>query len=156
MQSERRKNHRHTIRDKAFALIGSESVKMMPIINIGIGGLGVCADDAWQIKASHLEILMEDCSFYLDRIPFKKILNFSAACSSPFHSAQNNRCGLEFGMLMPSQIFKLRYFIRNYTRRGATPSIVGRFHHHLHLLWSKKHTSQTCENIWRSYQHPSH
>jgi hypothetical protein len=156
MQSERRKNHRHTIRDKAFALIGSESIKMMPIINIGIGGLGVCADDAWQIKASHLEILMEDCSFYSDRIPFKKILNFSAACSSPFHSAQNNHCGLEFGKLMPSQIFKLRYFIRNYTRRGATPSIVGRFYHHLHLLWSKKHTSQTCENIWRSYQHPSH
>jgi len=155
MQGERRKNHRYTIRDKAFALIGSESVKMMPIIDIGIGGLGVCADDAWQIKASQLEILVKDCSFYLDRIPFKAILNFPAACSSPFHSAQNNRCGVEFGKLMPSQISKLRYFIRNYTRRSATPSVVGRFYDHLHLWWSKKHTAQTCENIWRSYQHPS-
>jgi hypothetical protein len=156
MQSERRKNHRYTIRDKAFTLIGSESVnQMMPIIDIGIGGLGVCADEDGQIKASHLEILVDDCSFYLDRIPFKPILYFPAACSSPFRSAQNNRCGLEFGKLMPSQIFKLRYFIRNYTHGGATPAIVGKFFDQLHRLWSKRHVAHTCENIWRSHQHPS-
>jgi hypothetical protein len=34
MQSERRKNHRYNIRGKAFAVMGSESVKMMPIIDI--------------------------------------------------------------------------------------------------------------------------
>ena len=155
MQGERRKNQRYTIRDKAFAVIGSDSVKMLPIIDIGIGGLGICADDARQIKSSNLEILVDDCSFYLDRIPFKTISNFAAACSSPFHSAQNYRFGLEFGKLMPSQIFKLRYFIRNYTRGGATPTIVGKFYDQLHHLWSKKHMVQTCQNIWRSHQHHS-
>ncbi len=155
MQGERRENNRYTIRDKAFAVIDSELVKMMPIIDIGMGGLGVCADDASQIKASHLEILVEDCSFYLDRIPFKTIFNAPVACSSPFHSAQNNRCGLEFGGLMPSQILKLRYFIRNYTRRGTGPSIVGKFYDQLHHLWSKKHMAQACENLWRGYQYPS-
>jgi hypothetical protein len=156
MQNERRKNHRYSIQGKAFAVIGSGSAKMLPIIDIGIGGLGVCADDAWKIKAGRLEILVEDCSFYLDRIPFKNILHFPAACSSPFNSTPNNRCGLEFGKLMPSQIFKLRYFIRNYTRKGAIRSIMEKFYRQLQHFWSKKHMTQACENIWHKYQHPLH
>jgi hypothetical protein len=92
MQSERRKNHRYPIQGKAFAVIGSESTKMLPIIDIGIGGLGVCADDAWKIKAAHLEILVEDCSFFLDRIPFKNMLRFPAACSNPFPADKEVRC----------------------------------------------------------------
>jgi len=98
MQSERRKNHRYPIQGKAFAVIGSESTKMLPIIDIGIGGLGVCADDAWKIKPAHLEILVEDCSFYLDRIPFKNILRFPAACSNPFHSSPNPEQSLRIGI----------------------------------------------------------
>jgi len=155
MQSERRKNHRYPLQGKAFAVIGSESTKMLPIIDIGIGGLGVCADDAWKIKPAHLEILVQDCSFYLDRIPFKNILRFPAACSNPFHSTPNNRCGLEFGKLMPSQIFKLRYFIRNYARGGGISSIMAKFYHQVQHLLSKKHMAHACENIWRNYQHPS-
>ena len=147
MQSERRKNHRYPIQGKAFAVSGSESTKMLPIIDIGIGGLAVCADDAWKIKPPHLEILVEDCSFYLDRIPLKNILRFPAACSNPFHSTLNNRCGLEFGKLMPSQIFKLRYFIRNYTRRGPISSIMGKLYHQVQRLLSKRHTTHACENI---------
>ena len=155
MQSERRKNHRYAIQGKAFALVGSESTEMLPIIDVGIGGLGVCADDAWKIKSGHLEILMADCSFYLDRIPFKNILRFPAVCSNPFHSTPNYRCGLEFGKLMPSQIFKLRHFIRNYTRRGAISSIMGKFYHQVQHLLSKRHTAHACENIWHNHQHPS-
>ena len=41
MHIERRKHRRFQVKDNAFTVINSDPVKVVPIIDIGMGGLGI-------------------------------------------------------------------------------------------------------------------
>ena len=71
---ERRKNPRFCVRDNAFAVFGTEPVKLAPIVDISLGGLGIGVNgiklkaDGLDVPAK-LEIVIDDGCFYLDKLP---------------------------------------------------------------------------------------
>jgi len=151
MEIERRKYPRFNVRDNAYAVFQPEPVKMVPIVNIGLGGLGIGINgintsDEWLNKASCLEILIDDCSFYMDKLGCEllpKFRNVPRNALSSFH----NIYGLKFIDLMRSQQSQLKYFIRNHTAGGMTPKFIRKFNQHFHQFFDKKDYAAACRNI---------
>jgi hypothetical protein len=157
MEIERRKHPRFNLRDNAFAVFQPEPVKLVPIVDIGLGGLAIGVNeintsDVWLKGTSYLEILVDDCSFYMDSIGYKLLPKFRSIpqnAVSPFQ----NICGLKFADLMPSQQSRLKYFIRNHTTGGMTPKFIRKFNQHFHQFLDKKDYGAACRNI--GLQRPS-
>ena len=156
METERRKYPRFNIRDNAFAVFEPEPVKLVPIVDVGLGGLGVGVNginisDGWIKRASSLEILIDDCSFYMDNLGYELLPKFRSVArntSSPFQIIY----GLKFVDLMSSQRSQLKYFIRNHTTGGMTPKFIRKFNQQFHQFLGKKDYGAACRNI--SLQRP--
>jgi hypothetical protein len=156
MEIERRKYPRFRVRDNAFAVFQPEPVKMVPIVNVGLGGLGIGfnginTSDEWLNKAFYLEILIDDCSFYMDNIGYELLSKFRSVPRNAVSSFQNIY-GLKFIDLMPSQQSQLKYFIRNHTTGGMTPKFIRKFNQHFHQFLDEKDYGAACRNI--SLQRP--
>ena len=157
MATERRKNPRYCVRDNAFAVFGPEPVKLAPIIDISLGGLGfeangsnVCADRF--NCAARLEIVIDDGSFFMDNLHYQLLAqhrSFSGNSIEPFQHIY----GVEFVDLMSSQQNQLKYFIRNHTRGGMTPTFIRKFKQHFHQIIGKSDFANSCQTAW--LQRPS-
>jgi len=157
MQVERRRHLRYKVKDNAFAIINSEPVRLVPILDIAIGGLGVSmnGDDLWLNKASKLEIMVADCSFYLENIPFETISNFKAFPANVSNLPGGRHGSLKFGSLTPSQKSELKYFIRNYTQGGTIRQVMQRFSKVLHPFREHKHSGSSGNTgIWQNLHRP--
>ncbi len=157
MANDRRKNPRYQVQDNAYAVFKSEPTKLIPIIDISLGGLAVCVNainmhaDGFS-NASKLEILTDDCHFYLDKLPYQLILpqrNFPHSTAGSFQHIY----AVQFIDLVSSQRNQLKHFIRNHTRGGMTPKFLHKFNQHLHQLIGKKDIADACRNLW--LQRPS-
>jgi len=95
---------------------GPVSPIMGDIIDIGSGGLSFRYTGKKEppIQSSELDILLTDGSFYLDKVPLKRLseVEIDADRTSGFST---RRCCVQFGDLTDDQKSGLRYFIRNYT-----------------------------------------
>ena len=149
MALERRKNPRYCVRDNAFAVFGPEPVKLAPIIDVSLGGLGFRANNI-KIGADRLngnaklEIVIGDGSFYLDNLNYQLLTqyrNFSGNTAGSFQHIQ----GVKFGDLMSSQQNQLKYFIRNHTRGGMTPQFIRKFYQHFHQIMGKRDFANSCQ-----------
>ena len=153
---ERRKYPRFRVRDNAFALFQPEPVKLAPIVDVGLGGLGIGVNgidtsDEWLKGASSLEILIDDCSFYIDNLGCEILTKFRSAPRNAITPFQNIY-GLKFVNLMPSELSRLKSFIRNHTTGGMTPKFIRKFNQHFHQFLDKKDYGAACRNI--SLQRP--
>jgi hypothetical protein len=156
MQIERRKYPRFRVRDNAFAVFQPESVKLVPIVDVGLGGLGIGVNgiepnDEWLNGASCLEILIDDCSFYIDNLDYELLPKFRSVPPNDVTPFQNIY-GLKFVNLMPSQLLRLKSFIRNHTAGGMTPKFIRKFNQHFHQFLDEKDYGAACRNI--SLQRP--
>ncbi len=157
MADDRRKNPRFSVHDNAFALFKSEPAKLIPIIDISLGGLGIGVNAinmnaARFSEASKLEILTDDCHFYLDNLPYQLIMpqrNFPQNAVGSFQHIY----GIQFIDLMSTQRNQIKYFIRNHTRDGMTPKWIQKLNQHLHHYIGKKNFGDACRNLW--LQRPS-
>jgi len=158
MQVERRRYPRYQVKENAFAVINPEPVRLVPILDIALGGAGVFVnnEDQWQTKSSKLEIMVADCSFYLANIAFASISDCQAFPANPSNLIEGRRCSIKFGTLTPSQKSELKYFIRNHTRRGLLWELYRRFSKVLHTDISQKHSTPSCNpGLWRNLHGPS-
>ena len=155
MAIERRKNPRYCVRDNAFAILGPEPVKLVPIIDISLGGLGISVNGSTEPLngSSRLEILLDDCRFYLDNLPYELLPAFRNLHWNAITSLQSRFYGIKLIDLMPSQKTQLKYFIRNHTMGGMTPKFIRKFNQHFHKFLDKKDYGAACRNI--SLQRPS-
>ncbi len=89
MQDERRRHPRYKVKDNAFAIINPEPVRLVPILDIAMGGVGVYVnnEDQWLNKVSKLEIMVADCSFFLANLPFESISDFKAFPVNPYNAS---------------------------------------------------------------------
>ena len=157
MEIERRKYPRFKVRDNAFAIFQPEPVKLVPIVDIGLGGLGIGVNGIntgaeWLNRASCLEILIDDCSFYMDNIGYELLPKFRSVpqnAASPFQKIY----GLKFVDLEPRQQYQLKSFIRNHTAGGMTPKFIRKFNQHFRQFLDKKDYGSAFHNI--SLQPPS-
>ena len=149
MAIERRKNPRYCVRDRAFAVFGPEPVKLAPIIDIGMGGLGIEANGidmgvGGLNGTPKLEIVIDDGSFYMDNLSYQLLAqfpNFSANAVEPFQHIH----GVKFVDLMSSQQNQLKYFIRNHTRGGMTPKFIRKFNQHFHQIIGRRNFANSCQ-----------
>jgi hypothetical protein len=144
MQAERRKQRRFKVKDNTFAVINPDPVKMVPIVDIAMGGMGIYVDNRakWMSDSSKLEIMAADCSFYLDNLPFELITNFKAFPWDVSNTLDGRRYSLKFGNLRPAQKSRLKYFMRNYTRGRS--NLLQKISNLLHPTWTNSYSDQSC------------
>lgn len=158
MPTERRKFPRYRVKDDAFVVVNPESVKVVPIIDISLGGLGFYFNDNedWLNKTSKLEIMTADCSFYMEKLPFEVVANARTFPTQSTSLLDGRRYGLKFGHLQPNQKSKLKYFIRNYSEGGYILRFQQKVSKLLHPIWASNHTSDSCKpGSWQSLHRPS-
>ena len=158
MQNERRQHTRYRVNDDAFAIINPEPVKLVPILDIAIDGIGVYVnnEDKWLKNATKIEIMVADCSFYLENLPFESISDSKALPASSTNILDGRRCSLKFGRLTPSQKSQLKYFIRNYTQGGAFWRVRHRISKLLQPFRMNKQTAPSCHTgMWQNLQRPT-
>ena len=150
MRVERRKFERHCLKDSAFAVIKAESIQLIPIVDISLGGLGISVNGDLEklYGSSSLEILVDDCSFYLDNLSYTSGRSFRNHHWNTSTSLPNQFSGLKFVDLMPSQRTQLRRFIRKYTYGGKMPRFVRKIYHFLHRIVRKNQLSGGCQSDW--------
>jgi hypothetical protein len=156
MKMERRKYPRFSVRDNAFALFQPEPVKLAPIVDVSLGGLGIGVNgtdtnDEKFKKASCLEILIDDCSFYIDNLGYELLPRLRSAPRNAVTPFQNIY-GLKFVNLGPSQLSRLKSFIRNHTTGGRTPKFIRKFNQHFHQFFDKKDYGAACRKL--NLKHP--
>lgn len=146
MQAERRKQRRFKVKDNTFAVINPDPVKMVPIVDIAMGGLGIYVDNGakWMNDCPKLEIMVADCSFYLDNLPFEIIANVKTFPWDASDMPDGRRVSLKFGNLRPVQKSRLKYFMRNYTRNGSKLKLLQRVSNLLHPTWPNSYSEQSC------------
>ncbi len=146
MQKERRQHRRMKVKDNAFAVINPDPVKMVPIIDIAMGGLGVYANNGAKCinDCAKLEIMVADCSFYLNNLPFEIIANPKAFPWDASGVLDGRRYSLKFGNLRPVQKSRLKYFMRNYTRGSSKLKILRKFSNLLRPNWTNNYSGQSC------------
>ena len=158
MQIERRKNERYQVNDDAFAIINPEPVKLVPILDIAMDGIGVYVnnEDKSLDNATKIEIMVADCSFYMENIPFQSIDDSKVFPAGASNLLNGRRCSLKFGKLTPSQKSELKYFIRNYTRRGTFRRVLQKFAKMRQTVRADKHHAPSCNTgIWQNLQRPT-
>jgi hypothetical protein len=153
MRVERRKHTRYCVRDAAFAVFKPEPVKLVPIVDVSFGGLGVSVNgisgsEHWSNSCSFLEIMEGDGSFYLDNLPYEILPGARSLGLKAVPSLQNQFYGVKFLNLMPSQMSHLKHFIHQHTIGGMTPQIIRKFEHILHQFLGRKQFGNSCQNIW--------
>lgn len=152
METERRAHRRFKAKENAFAVINKDPVKLVPILDVAIGGLGIFVNDAarWVNDSPKLEIMAADCSFYLDSIPFEIKSNSKAVHGESSNMLDGRRYSLKFGNLRPVQKSRLKYFIRNYTNGGSKFQFLRRFSKLIHPNWTHKYSEQSCNlGMWQ-------
>jgi hypothetical protein len=152
MQAEKRKHRRFRVKNNAFAVINRDPVRLVPILDVAMGGIGIYVNDEakWMNDSQKLEIMAADCSFYLDSIPFEIISNFRALPGDASHMLDYRRYSIKFGNLRPVQKARLKYFIRSYTYGGSKFEFLWKFSKLLHPTWANKYAEQSCNlGIWQ-------
>ena len=158
MHGERRKHRRYRVKDNAFTVINPDPVKVVPIIDIGMGGLGIYLDDGarWLDTSSKLEIMVADCSFYLEKLPFQIVANVKAFPNNTSNLMDGRRYGIKFGNLRPAQKAHLKYFMRTYTEKGMISNLLQSINKFLHPIWTEKYSGQSCNTrIWQGLHRSS-
>ena len=158
MQVERRKHPRYNVKKNAFAIVNPEPVRLVPILDIAMGGAGIYVnnEDQWQNQSSTLEIMVADCSFYLANIPFDFIASCKAFPANPSNLADGRRCSIKFGTLTHSQKSELKYFIRTHTQRGLLWQVMHRFTNGLLPAAAHKHSAPSCNpGLWQNLHGPT-
>jgi hypothetical protein len=158
MPVERRRQPRYRVKDNAFAVINDEPVKLVPILDIAMGGLGIFVNEGAlrMNESSKLEIMLADCSFYMENLPFELMSNFKAFPTQPVKFLDGRRYSLKFGKLMPRQKSQLKYFIRNYTEGRMMLQLLQRLNKLLHPFRAPKYAGQSCNTgIWQGLHRPT-
>lgn len=158
MQTERRKHRRYRVKDNAFAVINPEPVKLVPIIDIGMGGLSIYLDDGARglDTLSKLEIMVADCSFYLEKVPFQIAAKSRAFPNHNANLMNGCRYGIRFGNLRPVQESRLKYFMRRYTDKVSFSQVLSSFSGFLDPIRASKPSVQSCHTrVWQSLHRSS-
>jgi hypothetical protein len=152
MTNERRKHRRYRVKDNVFTVINPDPVKVVPILDIGMGGLGIYLDDGarWLDTSAKLEIMVADCSFYLEKLPFQIVANVRAFPNNASNLMDGHRYSIKFGNLRPGQKSHLKYFIRHYTEKGLISQALHGISKLLHPSRAHELSTRSCNT--RSWQ----
>lgn len=153
MQTERRKHPRYKAKDNVFAVISPDPVKVVPIMDIGLGGLSIYLDNGSRgpDPVSKLEIMVADCSFYLENLPFQIVGDVKAFPNSNSNLMDGHRYGIKFGNLRPRQQSHLKYFVRRYTEKGSFARVLYSLGRIFDPIRASRPSTRSCNTgTWQS------
>ena len=141
--------------DGAYAIFRAEPVKIVPILNISTDGLVISdgSSDPWPADAAELEIMADDCSFYMEKLPVDRI--YSTDPLTPHKTDQLPTYRICFGKLSANQLDGLKYFIRHHTDGGTTPLIFNNIYRIISSFRSDKYDGRACPLNLPNHQHPN-
>ena len=118
--TERRKFKRFLVNDCVFVLLGPDFTELGQIIDISRDGLSFrYINGAKPINDSfEIDIMISDGKFYLERLSLIPVSDCADRNGFSLRPLMRRRC-VQFGDLMPNQIARLEYFIRNFTTGEA-------------------------------------
>lgn len=150
MLVERRIHPRYCVKDSTFAVFKAEPLKLAPIIDISLGGIGVSVNGKTEQLngSSKLEILVDDCRFYLDGLSYRLRPAFRNLQWDSAIFLQNRLLGVKFVDLTSSQKHQLLNFIRKHTIGGKTPQFVRKFNQFCHQVLGRRQFGTSCQNFW--------
>lgn len=156
MKVERRSHPRFKVRADAFAVLEADPVQIVPIVDVSLGGIAVYHPvvEQWPQSLSRLEIMVADCSFFMQKVPFEMAETTDAFQSHTIESLRKKRYGIKFGMLAASQRKQIKHFIRYYAGNGLTQQFINRIHKIFDHRWSSKYAKDNCAIVWNGYQDP--
>jgi hypothetical protein len=130
--------------DGAFAIFRNEPVKIVPILSISLDGMVVSdgSSDPWPGDIGELEIMADDCSFYMEKLAVEQI--YSADSLDAERRSDHPRYRIRFGRISEDQREGLRYFIRHHTEGGTTPLLFSNLHKFFSSLVSDKYSRTSC------------
>jgi len=114
---EQRKHKRYLVKDRAFAVLGPDALKLCHMIDISKGGLSFryfIDSEELAEELFDLGILYGD-DFYVEKIPARVVSDNVIENNSYFSSIIMKRRGIQFGDLTRRQEEQLEYFIENNT-----------------------------------------
>lgn len=158
MHNERRKHRRYRVKGNVFTVINPDPVQVVPILDIGMGGLGIYLDERtrWPVTSSKLEIMVADCSFYLEKLPFQIVANVKVFPQNNSNLVDGCRCGVKFGNLHPGQASCLKYFLCHYTEKGSLSLILHWLSRILDPIQANSPSTRICNTrTWQSQHRPS-
>jgi c-di-GMP-binding flagellar brake protein YcgR len=99
----------------AFRLHWPCSSIMGNIVDISLGGLAFryIPSPKASNRSSHIDILLTDGSFCLNKVPVQTISDFEIDSETSI-GLETRRCSVQFGDLTDNQKSDLRYFIQTY------------------------------------------
>ena len=114
---EQRKHQRYRVKDRSFAVLGPDAVRLCHLIDISKGGLSYryfADSNELSGESSELDILCGE-EFYLEKVPTLVVSDVMLDAESPFGSLDMRRRGIQFGELTAKQIEQVDYFIEQNT-----------------------------------------
>jgi hypothetical protein len=156
MKVERRSHPRFNVRTNAFAVLEADPVQIVPIVDVSLGGIAVYhpIGEQWPQSLTRLEIMVADCSFFMQKVPFEMAGTADVFQTHTIESIRKKRYGIKFGKLAAGQRKQIKHFIRHYAGNGLTHQIIDRFHKIINHHWSSKYAKDNCDIVWNNYQHP--
>jgi hypothetical protein len=146
-QVDRRKNERHPVKDKAFAVLRSKPTRLGrfeelsmgeigakllqdkthvlgQIIDISSSGLSFAYVPCSEIlnENCELDILMVDDRLFIYKVPYHTVLDVEMEKPFPDDMTAMRKRSVKFGRLHHGQKNKLAHFSKNITRKNALPS----------------------------------
>jgi hypothetical protein len=115
--TEQRKHKRYMVKERAFAVLGPESVRLCHLIDISRGGLSFryfAENEDMKDEITELDILCGE-EFYLEKIPARAVSDWQLPPDLPFGSLGMRRRGMQFGELTSTQLEQIKHFIENNT-----------------------------------------
>ena len=114
---EQRKQKRFKVKDRAFAVLGPDALKLCHMIDISKGGLSFryfIDSEELAEEIFELGVLFGD-DFYLEKIPARVISDNVIENDSHFSTVIMRRRGVQFGDLSSRQKEQIDYFIKHNT-----------------------------------------
>lgn len=102
----------------ALAVIKSEPSKLGRIKDLSMNGLAFCYLDNGKRatdESFRLDLLLVDCGFYLEDLPFKIVSDFKLNDDYPFSNIKTRQLGVRFKDMTRTQVSKLKYLIHHHT-----------------------------------------
>jgi hypothetical protein len=115
--AERRANERLHVPKRVLAVLKPYYTRLGRIKDVSMGGLSFIYLDSEvpSTKTTELDIISEDGSLHLDKLPCKTISDSETTEELPNSSVNMRRSGLQFGKLTAHQKAKMKEFIDSYT-----------------------------------------
>lgn len=157
MQTDRRRHQRFPFKQQVYAVFKPEPVRIVPIVNIGLGGMAVSDSDnlVRTEQVTDLEIMSSDCSFYIENVPFQIVSVLDEIEPHADVPEYLRTIRLKFGRLTGRQAADLRHLIRHYCTGSHRPRAARRLAGFFEQFRAPRESKDSYRDLFHNAHRPT-